>query len=202
MQELQTALLAAVVALVTALTPLLHRWLKSWLDSDTRSLRRHVCGFEQIAMLYRLFQSLSNLPYVGRVLILVGHNCGGPPRPDEPYWVRGLHGMAPDDKPDPTERYGFDMPVDAAYVRTLLQMIQKGSYEFHTESNVDKNSKLARLYREEGIKHSILYFLQISENRLLYFSVARYDDPAFSEDEKTEIEHWVDRLRAFLRQNN
>ena len=190
-----TALAGFVVAILASAKPAVQRRIISWIDPREKRERKYLHGLEQIAHLYAFFKAISQITAVDRVILFIGHNCGGVPSPTAPYWVCAIYGHSNHANKDPLMMYGYDIPVDTSYIEMLTKIIKDGKFEFITAES--RECKLKSLYEHEGVKQSLVYYLGLFNERLVYMTVATYSEQQFNKKDKMEVEMLVERVRAF-----
>lgn len=163
-----------------------------------RRLRPHQEYARQIAMVGRFMTAVEAsraVAAIDRVMVMRGHNCGGPPQPGKPYYVRALYGWARPPHPDPLARYDFELGIDLPYATVLTDMLRDG-ISVQTTAKMPP-SRLRSFYSHEGVVQSRIYLLALLDNELVYVSFANYSRE-FTEPECSEIDLCAEQLRAAL----
>ena len=138
---------------------------------------------------------------VTRVVVFIGHNGGGLPKPGSPYIVRSQTGWTVQSG-DATfyGTYAFDLEVDQAYCDMLSEVHRTGRTVLTTSEM--KPCMLKSIYETEKIVQSLLYSLKLDtkRNRFAYMTIASHLRP-FTANELSMIEILVGRLRASFNLN-
>lgn len=180
--------------------------LKKTIDSLFDRLNRKISGgrgrgspIDRLSFLAE-FNSLTNyakkLRTVDRCLVFVGHNCGGLPKPGERYTVKSQTGWA-NNGDDVYRRFDFEIVIDEPYAEMLLSAHHHGVVVMDVETMPD--GLLKGIYRQEGVKQSVLYSLghDPDRNEFAYCTFASYGGPISLED-RNALSLLVSRLRALL----
>ena len=136
---------------------------------------------------------------VGRVLVFVGHNCGGLPQPGSPYTVRTQTGwnVRDDGTRETHTGFAFDLQVDQPYCDMLTEVHSRGRVVL-TVADMPA-SMLRGIYESEGVTQSVIYALRVDtkKNRFGYVSIAARTRP-FTPGELSKLDVIAARLRATL----
>lgn len=199
--------LTAVGAGVSVFVAAFFTGLKELLMKLVARIGRRIDGhddFDPVAMLTMLseFNVLLNesrkLPNVGRVLVFVGHNCGGLPEAGKPYTVRSHTGWSINDA-DAAKytTFAFDFEVDEPYRQILSDANRTGVVSLVTKAM--PAGMLRTIYETEGVVHALLYSLRLDSkrNKFAYATVASYA-AEFSQSERALIDLFVYRMRSLL----
>lgn len=119
-----------------------------------------------------------------RCVIFGGHDSGGLPRPGSPYFVSALHWHVPASHFARIADYR-ELPVDAAYIGMLLDIERNGYVRFDL-SQAAPDSLLKRIYRAEGVKDALIFFLAITDATFFFMTFASYERQ-FTDEEITEL---------------
>lgn len=192
------ALAAAAAGVAAAAGTGVKGIVAAWFKRRERAMLKegYAQGLKNLAEFSGILERLRRVQSVDRVLVFVGQNGGGLPVPGKPYTVRSYFGWSTRPGVESLGNYNFDLLVDRAYMTMLLKMIEEGSVVNTTETMSD-GAILRTFYRDEGVKQSLLYFLNCDESQLVYLSVASYAGE-FTADQKVLIEMEVQRLRAVM----
>lgn len=197
-----TALIVAVAvgsaALVTTFFTGAKGILSAWMEKIRRKINRveYTDGILRVARFHTLLENLKMMPFVDRVLVFVGLNCGGIPDPAKPYTVSCFYGWSQVPGKHPEQAYNFPLRVDAAYMEMLAEVIAKGK-SIQTTASMPDNAQLKKYYEEEGVTQAVLHFLRLSDNDFLYLSTGTYG-PAFTPGQMSQIELMVERVRSVM----
>ena len=176
------------------------KWLLTWIKqvvADRRSAREHVLTVEGLRAFQELYEAIQVIRDHGveRVLVFVGHNSGGIPRPGSPFFVSALHWSVDGAHQEYPARYQ-NLPVDAQMVQTLVAMRDNGEVRATTEKL--KPCQLKNYYEAEGVTDSLLLPLGISEKKLYFLSAGSYYGN-LSNKQVTEIQLQANRIRNILK---
>lgn len=202
-QPIVIAVVAVVVTWLTAVQSGLREvtlaYLKRWKVriEATEGKRAHIDGIRRIKEFKLTLDQLENLSFVTRVLLFVGSNCGGTPTPGKPYTVKCIDGWSHRKGEHPEQMYDFALRVDAAYADTLLRLIAEGIVVNETDRMPEK-SQLRRFYETEKVLHSVLLPIDLTATDFLFISLAKYDEPAFTEPQVAQITLIIQRLRSIF----
>ena len=117
---------------------------------------------------------------IERAIMFEGHNCGGQPSPDKPYYVdviqprtRASDGHLSAD--EIKEKYS-EMHVDSHYIYMLRDLLK----EDHVLLNVSEMPPclLRDIYnsKEEEVKHSLISLVGIRDNSIIFITQATTSD--------------------------
>jgi hypothetical protein len=168
MLSLGIAALAAIAAPLTALIG-----TRFWQQLQVK--RRHRDVIEGIRSLQRVYTIMLEMQAIGasRVVLFAGHNSGGLPRPGAGFWSSAVHWVAqPYSDTTRFEHYN-NVPVDAEYVRLLLEAHQVGYVHVVTERMPP--CVLRSYYEAEGVTEAVVVNIGVTEKKLLYLTAAKYD---------------------------
>lgn len=194
----------ALVALIAAIGTMFAAWggqlIKGWFAA--RGRRKDVAnvldGMERAQASYSILSNMRMDTTASRVLLLVGHNGGGYPRPDSPFYTTVLFWSIDDSQtPSATAVTQYkSLPVDAEHIKMLLDAEKSSPVIL----DVDRMppSQWKRYYQAEGVKHSLIFFLEIKDRKFLYCSVAKHEDTPFSENEITTLSLKAEALKRLL----
>lgn len=196
------AVVAFVVAILIAITPAVKRlflaYIKRFEDKITRSSNKiaYRNGIERLAEFHTVLEDIRDLEYVQRVLVLVGKNCGGTPQPGKAYTVEALHGWSQRENDHPEKLYNYAMRVDAYYIEMILKLIQDG-WAVNKTATMPPKALLTGLYLQEGVIESLAFCVNLTDNELIFLSVANYER-SFTEGETAKIMMYLTRLRSIF----
>ena len=193
------AFVAGVAAVVTASLGGFKQIVATWFElAELRLRKRYANGVKQIALMYRVIEDAKRRPYVHRILMLTGRNCGGIPQPPKPFTVSAFFGWSQKPEVDPASFYNFDIKADLAYMQMLQECIKDGA-STQTTAKMPEQSMLKSYYPAEGVVDSRLYYLTIdpNTNELHYCSFANYERE-FTAAEVHSLNLIADRLRSLL----
>lgn len=194
------ALIAAIAAIGTILAAWGGQLIKGWLSLRARRKEADsvLDGLERSQASYSILSSMRTDTTASRVLLLAGHNGGGYPRPDAPFYTSVLFWSIDDSAQESIKVMSQykQLPVDAEYIRLLLDTEKEG----YTILDVERMPpcQLKRYYQAEGVKHSILFYLEIKDRKFLYCSVAKFDSTPFTEVEVTSLSLKAETLKKLL----
>lgn len=170
---------------------LINNWYKSkW--SPALERKNVMTG---LAVMHRIYQRMEEIADTGaeRVILFAGHNSGGVPRAHSPFWTTALHWVIKD-KPtqiSPSDYHGI--PVDAEYIKMLLDAEADGEILLSTGKMT--KCQLKTYYLAEGVTHSVIYYIGIKEHKFLYLSAAKFADEPFSQRELAMMRLKVQAIR-------
>ena len=202
MEWWQTVLLALGVGLAGVATTFftgLRGVIEVWFKGIKKQVSRqdYAESLKPLFEFYRCFESIRSISHVGRIILWSGKNCGGLPCPGKPYTVKAVDGWSVQGE-DAWKKYDFDLSIDQHYVG-MLQEILTNNVSIQHADKMPSDSKLKRLYEDEGVKSSRIYYLGIiGDVELLYISIASYSPDEFSISDITKIDFAVDKLRSLL----
>lgn len=191
-------ILGAVGGIITALAAGLKDVIIAWMQRWSMSVRQGMVI--RLAAIGEYIESIEDIKRIGnvdRVLVFSGHNGGGLPTPGKPFVIKAQTGWSRKPGADPMRRYNFDIPVDSHYSRMLETLVKDGKVQLDTH-DIPNDARLKTYQTSEGVTHSIMYFLRVIDNEVIYMSVASYDRP-FSKDEEVELDLAVERVRSIMR---
>ena len=204
-------ILTAVGVGATALIAAFFTGLKELCAKMVARLGRRIDGhddFDPVAMLAMLsefnvlLQESRKLPNAGRVLVFVGHNCGGLPEAGKPYTVRSHTGWSVNDA-DAAKytNFAFDFEVDEPYRQMLNDANRVGVVSLVTKAMAP--GMLRTIYEAEGVVHSLMYSLRVDtkRNKFAYMTVASYH-AEFGPAERALADLFVYRMRSLLYSRN
>lgn len=184
------SLLAVGIGFRKVIDAFFSRW------SEQIKNKQYQKGLSQQFEVAVVLDQLRQLAAVDRVLWFVGRNGGGLPKPGQKYTVRAEHGWTSDGRLDVLTMYNFDLIVDHHYIDMLIAMLKEGSVKNTVETMPD-GAILKAYYRDEGVKQSLLYTLNIAKDELNYLSIASYKGE-FTKEQIARIEMLVMRLRGLV----
>lgn len=195
-----SAMTAGLGLLITAVIVGIKDTITVWFQQLHKRIKKktYVQQVEKLAEFLEIFEGIKKIPEIQRCLVLTGHNCGGLPTPGKPYTVRAIHGWATKEgKPNPLEKYNFELQVDVHYIRALEDVIKKGisEQEFHL---MPQDAKLKMLYEIDGVKYAQMHYLGIIEEELLFLSASTYDGTVFGHDTCVQLRWAVDRMKSTI----
>ena len=170
------------IAAVLGSLGILCKWLLPFLAS-----RKHqktvISGLRTLHAIYSQMERAEDHG-AARCVIFGGHDSGGLPRPGAPYFVSALHWHVPAAQFARIADYR-ELPVDAAYIRMLLDIERNGHVRFDL-SPQSPDCLLKRIYQSERVSDSIIFFLAIADSTFFFMTFARYDG-RFTDDEITDL---------------
>jgi hypothetical protein len=134
---------------------------------------------------YEQIENILHFSSADRVILFAGHNSGGIPRPSSPFWVSAIFWCAKHFENSDTLSQYQNIPTDAHFITTLLDCERQSTVELDIAYLPECQKR--RYLEAEGVKHLLLFFICIKENKFLYLSVAKYTDEPFTEVEITKI---------------
>lgn len=193
--------LAAISTLLVGLIAVFHKglteWIKQKFDRAGTVKREVINGLRQLHEMHQCFSEIMELERADRVLIFAGMNSGGLPRIDSPFYCQAIHGDTKGStEVDPVERYSVKRKMDRWYIETLLKMEKEGKVVLDFETMPD--SKLKGYYADEGVKHSVMWFIGVIEKKFMYLSIATYKPEPFTSRDLMLMDLQIDRLKAIL----
>ena len=194
-------IVAAITAMVLALKPaaLTARKALRWFRSqeyakDTVSNLTHLQTIND-----QMWAIENTIDSVERVLLFAGHNCGGLPSLEKPYYVTQI-GKAID--PDHRIRLGDYTKVEVGrqYIAMLLDVFKKREISFVTRH--EPEGQLKDYYTNEGVEEAKIFFLKItrSSGSFLFISISTYQKQGFSDDDKRRIRHLMTTIQSSAQQ--
>jgi hypothetical protein len=174
--------------------------LEAWMEKMRRRVKRvkYADGIQRVAKFHALLENLKQMPFVDRVLVFVGRNCGGLPDPSKPYTVSCFYGWSQIAGKHPELAYNFPLRVDAQYMAMLSEVISKGK-STQTVSGMP-DSQLKTYYQQEGVVQAVIHFLRLSDNDFLFLSTGSYQGE-FTPGQMVQIELMVERVRSVMDQD-
>ncbi len=113
---------------------------------------------------------------IDRAIMFEGHNCGGPPSPDQPYFVdviqprtTALKGHLTADQIK--EKYS-NMPVDSHYIYMLRDLLKKDHILLNVAEMPDCLLKDIYTSKQEEVKYSLVSLAGIRGNSIIFISQA------------------------------
>lgn len=194
----------ALIAVIAAVGTVLAAWgaqlIKSWFSARSRKkdAQSVLEGLERSQASYSILSSMRTETSASRVLLLAGHNGGGYPRPDAPFYTSVLFWSIDDSAQESLKvmpQYK-QLPVDADYIKMLLDSEKNGPVIIDVERMPP--CQLKRYYQTEGVKHSLVLFLAIKDRKFLYCSVSKHEEEPFTEVEITSVELKAETLKKLL----
>ena len=143
---------------------------------------------------------------VDRFLILVGHDSGNIPNPMHPYYSKVLWQNLKNKnvKDNETLIRKFDaVKVDVPYISMIIEMLMVGSVKLKVSEMQD--CFLKRVYIDEGIKYSEVYFLKHEKaDHIYYCSISTTKENEFFQSPKDRmvIELAVNHIETIFREIN
>ena len=187
-------LIALIGAVLVGFRGVVMAYFDSWMDRIKR--QRYAHGFDTIADFYQTFESIASLKSIERHMLLEGKDSGGLPTPGKPYTVRALLGKTKvEGKEDPPALYGFDILVDLHYCEMLKRIIQDGHILISTATMPE--CFLKNCYTSEGVTQSLICYVGIVENNLVFTSFSKYSGE-FTRSDIIAIGLGVAKLRSKL----
>lgn len=191
-----------IATILLAITPQIRGVLNAYLMRFQKKFERSSMGIayrngiERLAEFHAVLEQIRELDYVDRVLVLVGKNGGGTPQPGKSYTVEALHGWS--SKPDhhPEKAYNYQMRVDSYYMDMIVKMIKEG-YVVNKTSEMPPKALLTSLYKEEGVFESMAFSVQLTDNELIFLSVANYKQ-SFTELQVAKLTMYLARMRSIF----
>lgn len=194
-----TAIIGGLVAVIAVFFAGLKDYVSKWLALRIKRLEReeYAGGLKLYAEYDRAIEGLRKLSYVDRAIVFNGQNGGGKPTPGQKYTVQAQLGFSKthDDIPD---SYKFIYHVDSYYCVMLQRMLEHGHVANSTKDMPD-GALLKNLYLEEGVVHTVIYYLALIDNTLTFISIGSYKEP-FTAPQIAKIELFVARLRGLMAQ--
>lgn len=113
---------------------------------------------------------------IDRAIMFEGHNCGGSPSPDKPYFVdviqprtAALDGHLTADQIK--EKYS-DLPVDSHYIYMLRDLLKKDHVLFEVAEMPKCLLKDIYTSKQEEVKYSLVSLVGIRGNSIIFISQA------------------------------
>lgn len=172
----------------------LQRWKKNVQNGGNG--KSGVALLSLLAEFNTILSEVRRLPTIGRVLVYLGHNCGGLPEDGKRYTVKCQTGWDNTGN-DAFARFAFDLEIDKAYADMLHEIHRSGSVSMEVEKMPP--CFLRTIYRREKVTHSIMHLigLDAEANTFAYASFASYTGP-ISEDDRAGVELTVSRLKTLV----
>ena len=194
-----TAIIGGLVAVIAVFFAGLKDYVSKWLALRIKRLEReeYAGGLKLYAEYDRAIEGLRKLSYVDRAIVFNGQNSGGKPTPGQKYTIQAQLGFSKthDDIPD---SYKFIYHVDSYHCVMLQRMLEHGHVANSTKDMPD-GALLKNLYLEEGVVHTVIYYLALMDNTLTFISIGSYKEP-FTAPQLAKIELFVARLRGLMAQ--
>lgn len=192
------ALLGALAGVIGAIFAGFKEFILDWFKVMGKNMRARYAS--RLGGMAEFIEAVDNVGKVSdaisRVIVFRGKNGGGLPSPGKPYTSKGMMAWAKDGVVDPMKRYGHDLVVDDFHARLLAEMVKDGKVSVDFDK-VPDTAKLKTYYRGEGVTHSILYFLNLDGDELLYLSVGSFGK-VFTDADLVLIGDAVDVVRWTL----
>lgn len=129
-----------------------------------------------------------------RVLLFAGHNCGGLPSMEKPYYITQIGKAIAHDQKHLVGDYS-KVTAGSQYVDMLLDLYKRKEITFNTDDQRD--GQLKDYYVGEGITESLIFFLRITVgNAFVYMSVATKKPNGFTSEDKSLIRHMVTKIQS------
>jgi hypothetical protein len=121
---------------------------------------------QKVSEIYKSLEVISKLESVERVILFCGHNCGGLPVFNKPFWVSVITTLSKVNTD--TFLYNDKVLVDKDYIDLLLKTITEE--KVHIEVENMPSCFLKKIYQNEEIIHSYVYYIGVIDNQLIYMS--------------------------------
>lgn len=192
------AVISALGTLLITSTTGIQKLIKTYFDNAAKRMvrTRFAHGVKRVAEFHRILEEFRVAPFVDRVLLFRGSNCGGIPDPKRPYNVRCFYGWSKDPLKHPEDTYNFNVAVDSHYMTKLLNILQNG-VSVQITTAIPDTARLKSYYTSEGVVASVGYFLSMDDNEMIYISVASYK-AEFTQPQLMQLSMIIDRARACL----
>ena len=198
------AKVAGAVTAVTAAGVGFAKWIAPWAAQRLMVQDVHK-GIRLLNTLHETMESAIDAGAAHRIIIFSAHNCGGIPKPGAPFYASAIHwaidrqwarnaGFADEKLSD-----YHHLELDHSYVSMLAGMLASGEYRYTTEK--EATSLLRSIYVSTGVSDSLLVYLGVHNNRMIYASFARYGGELGDAD-LTVIRLKAGLLRGCLREAN
>jgi hypothetical protein len=189
-----------ISGLVVVFREALTEWIKRRFDPSAITRRDVMRGLQQYRRMNRVFAALMEIPRADRVILFAAMNSGGLPKIDTPFFWQAVHGENSDpEADDPVEQYGSKRRMDKWGVETCVRLESEGRIVLEVEKMPP--CKLKEYYGNEGVKHSVLFFVGIADAKFLYASIATYGDQPFGINDLVEMELQIDNLREIAKES-
>lgn len=142
--------------------------------AERRDKKKETSLVKGIESLHRVYSAIAGIQEIGahRVILWAGHNSGGIPRPNSPFYASALH-WAIDRKFQGRMGDYQNLQVDLDYITMLLALQREGHVRVYPAKMT--TCMLKDCYAAEGVSDSVLLFLGVVENKFLYLSAAKYE---------------------------
>lgn len=165
---------------------------KQWLE-NRKNVKKKKIEFDYIEALSSIEDVINELREVvielddiDRALFYKGSNSGGEPKPGEPYYAQLIYPVTLEVDRDLILSKAYNrVPIDRHYYQMLREIIINKVYEFKTEDAPD--CLLKKIYVNEGVTHSLIYFLELNEKILFYLSFAT-SNGTISDESRLQLE--------------
>ena len=196
--EVQVAIITGVLGLIALVVNLKFAGKGKKDKPESRAYKKVIDGMERSRASYRSLETMRKSTTASRVILFAGHNSGGIPRPGTPFYTSAIWWSIDDDAVESNNQVGYydKLVVDAEYMSMLLEAEKNGVVEMNTEDM--KPCLLKKYYHAEGVTHSLVLFVAITEKKFMYISVAKTDDVPFTEDEVTKLRLMTDSVREAI----
>lgn len=184
-----------IIILEGAIIAVLIWWVRLLEISTRKSARLFSERLEAERRLYDAMRNFSDTTGIERVLIFKTINGDSKPAPGAALHVSCIYeGPASDVK----ERYQR-VSVDEAYINALLEVKSKGEIRYLVEEM--PLSMLQRIYLSEGIRYSVLFFIDETEEAFYYGSISTggQENPYNDVKKDIAITLLVDQIRNIFR---
>jgi len=187
--------IGATLLAVLSAAPKIFRVLKEWREAAKKDLV--VDGLQRTRRTYAAVEDIAKVSGAQRVILFAGHNGGGIPQPSSPFWVSSTYLHATTDELERVISEYQNLKIDAMGIEVLLSC-QRNEHVVLKMDDLPDGSMLKKHYRVEGVKHAVLFFVDIIENKFFFVSMARYDDEPFSEDQIVRASLKVNIMRQSM----
>jgi len=121
-----------------------------------------------------------------RSVLFAGHNSGGFPSADSPFYVSPIHWETTGIETSRKVSDYRNMAVDSDYCKMIGEVMMKNHLLIDPETMED--GLLKSIYKLENISHALIIFVGVKNRKIYYLSFAKYSPSGgFRENEITEL---------------
>lgn len=85
------------------------------------------------------------------------------------------------------------IPVDDQYKKMVLKSFHTKFYKFVAEEEEDCDLKM--IYKKEGIKYGLIYFIHLNEDTIYFCSLSCYENSVLNPEDEQVIETTIAKIR-------
>lgn len=154
----------------------------------TTHLKRFANNLTDMSEMFTaMAETISGSDVIDRIVIFEGHDTDAVPQPGKPYFTKSLHADHRDKaKAVELQARTQDVKVDGEYISVILSVMSTGKATIDTHKLPP--SLLKRIYEEDNVKYSEIYYLSNTASRVYYISISS------EQESHHRFEHNKDRL--------